>query len=208
AHAQRADLSFPVTNGDVTAMAISGQTLYLGGDFTSIGSYTGGGVPVDSVSALPLPAFPRVNGAVTAVTSDGQGGWYVGGLFDSVGAQPRRGLAQIRSDLSVAPWNPGTDGYVGALALSGGIVYLGGQFTTVGGLPRRGLAAVNVSGAVTSWGPSLSIYGIVNGLAVSGNAVFVGGDFESVGLQQRNSLAAINASTGTVLPWNPDVFSC
>src|SRR5262245_50327659 len=158
--AQRADLSFPVTNGDVTAMAISGQTLYLGGDFTSIGSYTGGGVPVDSVSALAVPGFPRINGAVTAVTSDGQGGWYVAGFFDSVGTLPRKGLAQIRSDLSVGPWNPGTDGYVATLALSNGIVYLGGQFTAVGGLPRRGLAAVNVSGGVTSWGPSLSTYGI------------------------------------------------
>src|SRR5262245_58105284 len=62
--AQRADLSFPVTNGEVSAMAISGQTLYIGGDFTSIGAYTGGGVPVDSVSAAARPGFPLINGAV------------------------------------------------------------------------------------------------------------------------------------------------
>src|SRR5262245_21027827 len=208
AHAQRADLSFPVVNGDVTAMAISGQTLYLGGDFTSIGAYTGGGVPIDSVTAAALPGFPRINGAVTAVISDERGGWFVAGAFDSVGGLPRRGLAHIRFDLSVSPWNPGTDGYVGALVLSNDVVYIGGQFSTVGGQPREGLAAVTAFGNVASWGPSVSTYGTVHALAASGNTIFVGGDFEGIGLQTRHSLAAVDASTDAVLPWNPDVFSC
>jgi hypothetical protein len=207
--AQRANLGFPVTNGDISSMVLSGQTLYLGGDITSIGSYTGGGVPVDSASGAARAGFPIINGPVTAVTTDGQGGWFVAGPFDSVGGVARQGLAQIRSNLTVSPWNPGIGGYVGALTLSNGILYVGGSFSSVGGQLRGGLAAIDaVGGAVTPWIPQVSSHGVVNAIVVRGDTVFVGGDFDAIGTQPRNSLAALSATTGSVLPWNPDVFFC
>ena len=42
--AQSADQSFPVTNGAVNALALSGNTLYIGGDFTRVGPQSGCGV--------------------------------------------------------------------------------------------------------------------------------------------------------------------
>jgi hypothetical protein len=97
------------TDGEVRALARVGNTLYFAGPFELAGQYTGGGVPLDSASGEALPAFPKVHGAVYAVAADGQGGWFIGGAFDSVGGQPRLNLAHVQSGLTVAAWAPNTD---------------------------------------------------------------------------------------------------
>src|SRR5882672_8193784 len=77
----------------VLAIGRLGHTLYLGGNFLYVGRSTGGGVPVDVRTAKPLPHYPRVVGVVEVTLADGDGGWYVGGLFTSVAGLPRKNLA-------------------------------------------------------------------------------------------------------------------
>jgi hypothetical protein len=36
-----------VTNGEVNAIVPAGDKIYIGGNFTQVGPYTGGGVPID-----------------------------------------------------------------------------------------------------------------------------------------------------------------
>src|SRR5213078_436787 len=125
------------TNGVVNALAISGNTLYVGGEFTHVGPVTGPGVPIDAATGLPVAGFPAVDGCIYAAVSDGAGGWFVGGSFQAIGGAPRSNLAHVLSDMSVAPWNPQPNTTVLAIALSGSTVYFGGSFSDVGGVTRR-----------------------------------------------------------------------
>ena len=63
-----------VTNGAVSAIVRSGNTIYLGGDFTYVGPKTGSGVQLSSstgqVQGTPLP----VNRTVYASIPYGSGG--------------------------------------------------------------------------------------------------------------------------------------
>ena len=202
--AQLVDPDFPSTNGTVLDLVRVGTTLYVGGAFTYVGRPTGGAAVVDATSGTPAPGLPVVFGAVFACASDGQGGWYIGGQFTQVGDQPRQNLAHILADMSVAPWNPGTDGPVRALAASGTAVYVGGQFTTLAGVARQDLGAVHAStGAATTWDPQVNDQ--VFALAVSGDGamVYAGGYFTEVGGHPRLHLAAIRTSNGNPT-WAPN----
>src|SRR2546423_1601960 len=64
ARAQAIVPNFNITNGQVSAQVLRGNTLYVGGSFSFVGPVTGAGVPVDQASGLPLAGFPRVNGTV------------------------------------------------------------------------------------------------------------------------------------------------
>src|SRR5437667_3517164 len=86
------------TNGVVRAMALSGNTLYIGGDFTYVGPNTGGFANIDATSVTVVPGSPHVDGTVYASAADGQGGWYIGGNFTRVWGEPRSNLAHIRPD--------------------------------------------------------------------------------------------------------------
>src|SRR5215213_9668278 len=97
ATAQGAPLNTPavtwVPNGQVSAIAASAGTTYIGGTFTQVGPVTGPAVGVDVASGAD-GGWPQVRGAthnasVTAVAADGEGGWYIGGRFTSVGGAPR-----------------------------------------------------------------------------------------------------------------------
>jgi hypothetical protein len=81
AFAQSVDQNLWVTNGPVYATARSGNTLYIGGGFTQIGSPTGAGVPIEATTGGPTAGSPKIAGTVNAVVPDGSGGWFVGGLF-------------------------------------------------------------------------------------------------------------------------------
>jgi predicted small secreted protein len=189
-------------DGEIDTMAAVGSTLYIGGQFTYVGPHTGAGAPLSSVTGAPLAKFAQVSGPVWAAVSDGDGGWYIGGHFKHVGSAERSDLAHILADGVVDPdWDPGADGSVWALAVSGSTVYAGGEFTSVGGQLRQHIVAIDArSGQVTAWNPGANRR--VNALAVSGPTVFAGGDFTSLGGQPRDHLAAIGGA-GQVSEWNP-----
>src|SRR5690348_3670906 len=98
AHAQVIQPDFWGTDGEVTSIARVGSTIYLAGAFSNVGPATGGAVPIDRLSGAPLPHFPRVNGTVHAVISDGSGGWFVGGDFTAVEGKSHHNVAHLRAD--------------------------------------------------------------------------------------------------------------
>ncbi len=155
ARAQTTDPHFPLTDGRVYASARSGDTLYVGGNFTNVGPQTGCFALLDEASGTRLAGLPRVEGVVHAVASDGAGGWYVGGQFQRVAGVPRTNAAHIRADGTLDAWTPSPNGVVYALARIDGVVYAGGSFLNIGGLARPALAALDpVTGAATTWTPA------------------------------------------------------
>lgn len=202
ASAQTLDPNLWITNGRVNALARSGNTLYAGGSFSLVGPRTGGGMPVDTASAAVSFLAPKVRGDVRVAISDGAGGWFIGGTFDSVGAFARQNLAHINADLSVAAWNPGASSTVNCMALSDNRLVVGGTFTTAGGVPRGRLACLDATtGTAFDWNPSPN--GQVDGVAIVDTTVYVGGWFNFVGPTARGFLAAVGLTGGALLPWNP-----
>ncbi len=218
AAAQSLDLDLWGTNGSVYTMARSGDLLYIGGRFSTVGPCTGGGVPLDPRTGAPRRPFARVNGRVTAVVSDGAGGWFIGGHFSGVEGLPRASLAHVLADGSVADWAPGVAGAsrfirtpdpetrtpgVNALVLVGNTLYVGGFFTTACGEPRGNLAAVDAgTGALLPWDPRADDEVLC--LAAKGGIVYVGGFFANVGGAARGSIAALDPGTGAATAWDPN----
>ncbi len=102
-----------------------------------------------------LPARAQTAGSVDSAFNPGVTGSYVtaavqpdgkillGGIFTSVGGQPRNNIARLNADGSVestATFNPGTgaSGEVQCVTVQAdGKILLGGQFTTVNGTARK-----------------------------------------------------------------------
>jgi hypothetical protein len=139
----------PSVDSEVSALALSGSTVYAGGSFTSVGV----GTPRHHLAAfVDIPGTvggvthwdPDVNNRVLALAlSDPT--LYVGGNFTAVnGGIPRNHLAAIDTGTGKAlDWDPDADGAVRAVAVSptAGLV-VGGDFTMLaGGLrPQPGFA--------------------------------------------------------------------
>lgn len=168
-----------VPNDTVTAVAQSGDQVFIGGAFSRLSPPTGSGIAFATGSGARDTGYPEIGGGpVYAVEPDGVGGWYIGGDFSVVGGQPRQRLARIRPDKTVDPsFNPGVAGQVNALALSGSTLHVGGVFSgtgSIGGEDRNNVAAIDTgTGQVTDWNPGAG--GIVHALAVGGGSVYVGG---------------------------------
>jgi hypothetical protein len=196
---------FPSTNGQVYATAFSGDTLYLGGSFTRLGE-PAGAIGIDATYGYLYPS-PHVVGSVSAIVSDGQGGWYLGGTFKRVGPLTCTNLAHIRADGSPYPWAPVLDGSVQSLLRSGTTLFVGGRFTQIAGAARSRLAAIDLpTRTPLPWTADVSGAGadtVVSALALGGGALYVGGSFGSVGGQPRANLAAVDAGLGSTTPWNP-----
>jgi len=98
AQAIRPDI--PSTNGTVNATAVSGNTLYIGGNFTMVR-----GLPRNHLAAIDIPTGsvlawdPNANGAVHALAATGLT-VFAGGAFTTVGGQPRNLLAASSSRCS------------------------------------------------------------------------------------------------------------
>jgi len=205
----------PHGNANVSALAVSGATVYAGGWFTSIGGQSRSGIAAVSASSGSATTWnPNAGGGTSlgspVLTLAVSGSTvYAGGFFTSIGGQNRSFVAALNANSGLATaWNPGADGTVRAFAVSGSTVYAGGAFTSIGGKTRNGIAALDASGgAATTWNPNPDNgYGngvTVNALAVSGSTVYAGGAFTSIGGKTRNGIAALDAA-GAVTAWNPD----
>jgi len=200
-------------NGAVSTIVPRGDVTYIGGNFDELAAITGAFARLDSSTAKRIaPLAEAEYGEVRASAPDGNGGFYIGGTFTSIGGEPRQKIGHILADGSVDPkFNPGVPGQnsaVNALAVSGdgSTVYVGGGFENIGGQSRNNLAAVEAAtGKVTNFNPAgLGTDGQVFALKVSGTQVYVGGQFEKLGGQTRNGLAKVAGTTGGDLGWIPN----
>lgn len=202
--AQAPDTTLWVTGpgSNVLAVARSGNTLYIGGNFSNVGPSTGSGVPVEPIQGMAQGRYPRVAGGVEAVIADGAGGWFIGGRFAGVGGLPRWNLAHIRADGNVDSWAPDPDGGVLCLVVSGNTLYVGGRFLHIAGEVRNHIAAFDMTtGRLLDWAPEAN--GVVWTILPHGDTVYVGGSFWFIGGETRSCLAALDATTGRATAWNP-----
>jgi hypothetical protein len=156
------------------------------------------GVLLSAVTGAPVASADTIYGrSVFAVVGDGQGGWFVGGDFWTVGTRPRTNLAHLdRNGRLVQSWHPTLDGTIATLASSGRTLYLTGSFRHVAGVPRAGVAAVDtVTGHPTAWRPAA---GPVDQVVATPSAVYLASGQEITPVDPRTG-AATGAATGAVL---------
>lgn len=211
-HANDAPADLWVADGRIESVAVdeSRGRLYLGGTFNSVGPLTGSGRAVRPGTGLPIETATRLGGASLAATSDGAGGWYVGGTdLDAAGDRPFLVRLDASGDLHPVVL-PQPDGRIEAMFRVGDVLYIGGVFETVGGVPRRNAAAVDVRAAsLTPWNPQVELEDPFSDgvfvLAGDVHGIYLGGRFASIGGTPRASLARVDAADGTVQDWSPSV---
>jgi len=202
----------PDANGPVSSIAISCDTVYVGGSFTTIG-----GTNRNRVAALNIITGratgwnPNADGDVLKIALAGDV-VYAGGKFTEIGGQPRSFLAALDIDSAQATlWNPRADSGVAGLAVSGGAVVAGGAFSP-GGKTRKNAAAFDArTGRLLDWNPTFTGSRLINAAPYEGvevmvarsNTLYLGGYFSLVNGQPRNGLAAVDGVTGALQPWDP-----
>lgn len=192
----------PTFNGVVQTIAVSGNTIYVGGSFTTVG-----GVPrsrlcaLDATTGALLPWNPNATNTVVNIIVNNSI-VYVGGQFNNVGGAARQGFGALDASTGVATaLNPslGPGSSLNDMILVGNTMYIAGAFVSInGGTTRNNAAAFDVgTGTATSWNPNLNNSGF---RIISGRGgVFISGFFSNVnGGVARNGFASFDPSTGTV----------
>lgn len=206
-------------NGSIRALALApdGRTLYIGGDFTTVGGVARNHIAsVNTTTGAVLPWDPGADGSVRALVLSSDGATlYAGGEFSVIGGQPRPGLAALQTvNGKASGWDPGpVDGTVRALTLAGATLYAGGDFGQIGGAARNRLAALDTGidgGMALAWNPDVD--GPVHALTLSsdGARLYAGGAFAAVnGVTPRNRIAGFRTDIdgADAIAWDPGLDS-
>lgn len=203
----------------VRTLAVSGNNLYLGGDF--LNANIGAPLSANRVaqfdtssnawSALASGAGNGVDATVRALALVGTD-VYVGGDFNlaNIGGTiaSTKGLAKFKT--SDNSWNVvgltsgnGVNGRVYASVTSGTNVYVGGDFTLAGNVRASGVAKFDT--ATNTWsalgnGGGTGVNGTVYALLLDGDNLFVGGNFALANIDgatvSARSIARFNTTSG------------
>ncbi len=210
------------TNGQVTAIAVAGGIVYVGGRFTSVRP-PGKPAGTEEVARTYLAAFDASTGALLtsfnhtvnaavhslAVSADGQT-LYLGGDFTTVDGAARSRIAAVSvpsgSDPSGAltTWNPGSNARVASIVASASTVYVSGSFTVVNGNAKQRVAALSPSSGAVLPAFTAAADNVVYQLALSagGDKLYLAGAFQSLNADPLHRAAAVvDSVTGTALPF-------
>jgi hypothetical protein len=217
----------PATRGSAS-VALSADTVYIGGDPDSTGGSLSCGEAFSLSSAAKTAWDPRITqggsecSGVGSLAVSGDRVWNAGTGIALANARARGGLAAIDvAKDEILPWAPRRAGErtpsARDLTLSpdGATAYIADTgMETLNGVARRKVAAVSTTGAATSaddvraWDPAPGSeefdYGVERVQPTAdGQTVLLAGAFQTVGGANRPNLAATSASTGAPTAWNP-----
>ena len=212
-----ADTSAWETNGKTLALALSGDTLYVGGKFTLLRSQGGltkihvKGVGKVTASTgvgvkgfAPLVTLAGKTGTVNALAVSADGSTlFIGGKFDAVNGVPAANFAAVSTSTGeVLPQFSHTfTNQIHVIKVGPNMIYIGGAFKKVDGQTRNRLAALTLTGDLTSWTASADDAVRSLALAPDGTTIFVGGSFTTINGVSRVSVARLDLDTGALSNW-------
>ncbi len=181
-------------NGTINAVAVSGNDIYVGGNFTYAD-----GVACKNVAHWDGTQWKAmgsgVDNYVNAIVVSGSD-VYVAGSFWIAGGSTVNNIAKWNGTAWSKLGN-GLDGNVQALAYSNGILYAGGSFTQSNGGP--------VVNHIAQWnGTAWSALGsgvdnLVEAIAVNGTDIYVGGQFLNAGAVSAARIAKWDGTSWSAL---------
>ena len=165
----------PGMSSGVYAMAFNGDTLYVGGAFTTAGGNSAKRIARwDGTNWTTLST--GFDGTILALEVSG-GVLYAGGGFSQAGGHTILGIAKWDG----TDWDSlgsGLDGGVRTIAVDGNDLYIGGSFTTVGGITAKGIARWNG----TSWSNlGTADHHDNHNIALLGGNIYIVGTFPNPG---------------------------
>ncbi|AGS80521.1 hypothetical protein [Leptospira alstonii] len=213
-----------IAGGSLTVndFCVKNNSLYLCGNFTSIGGVSRNGIAaLDVTTAGVLSWYP--NGGVLGgegyrlLLSSDTNKVYIGGSFTQIGGVGREKIAAFDASTGsvIGTWGPtsppagaGASPHVKDMVQIGNTLFIGGAFGVISGQGRLGFAALNAN-----TGTLLDLYPTNLGgdavkpnimtFASKNNQLHFAGFFSSVGGETRLSIACLDAVTMQVLPWYP-----
>lgn len=207
-------------NGVARQLAVGGNALYVGGDFTNVVDAAAVGrnrlAALDTRTGTLLSWNPNPdygNGIPTIHTVVASGNTvYIGGRFTTIGGAARSSIAAVDAiSGSALAWDAaiGSDNGVSevrTIVPDGATLYIGGSFSSAGGQVRSGLAALDRgSAAALLWDAGLTLDAdspaLVTALAVNADRVFIGGQFKLPGSATATRSAALAKHNAEALPW-------
>ncbi|PSL38592.1 PKD domain-containing protein [Labedella gwakjiensis] len=212
-------LPTPQIDGVVWDQVVVGNTVFVGGEFTTARP-DGAAEGVNTVARGNFLAYDLTTGALRtdiapmfnaqirsiAVSPDGTR-LYVGGSFTKVGDSTRYRVAafDLPSMTLVSNWAPTVNATVEAVAATDSTVYITGVFTSVQKNERsKGAALSREKAAIQPWAPVIA-GGTARAIAISPDEskIVVGGSFTTLNGSNNPGLGmgAVTADTGTSLPW-------
>jgi len=196
-------------NGVGFASVVIGNTVIVGGTFTSVRNPAGTTVGTrtnlaafNATTGRFIPGFKAdTNGQVTDLVFDGTN-LYVSGYFTTINGIGRGRLAALDPTTGAVRtnWVSNATGLVNAMAIGGNNLYVGGSFGSIGGAARSRVAAVRrINGSVdTTFSVSVDATVYAMGAQPDGSRVYVGGLFTLINGTSRPYLAAVSGVNGAL----------
>jgi hypothetical protein len=211
-----------LVNGRVHSLAISdtGDTLYIGGDFSKVGGLDRAGLARVSATGTGAVDTWDAGASIPATTKSlllTGDGLYVGGLFSNIGGQPRNSIARLSTtDATADSWNPdagmGSDSrdvavYSILLSADDSKMYLGGSFVTMGSKDALSFAIIDKSSATPAAGfndMNIGNPGEIYAVATQGDAVYFAGNFVRANGKSLHYLGKWDSANNTLVDWDGD----
>lgn len=182
--------------GYVSSIAIDGENVYLGGEFSIAGgdSTTRNIVCWNSATDTWTKLGAGIGGSVFSIIPSGSS-IYVGGRFLGAGSVPDARNVALWKDGAWHALGKGTSDVIWSMSLRGEELFVGGEFVTAGEEDANNVAVWNTVGE--SWSPlGEGITGeflpSVNSVVASERGVYVGGTFTHAGGEEAANVAAWN----------------
>jgi hypothetical protein len=217
-----------VQDGYVAAFAEAGNTVLVGGNFTTVRrANTSANLTRNylfafdrTTGAISTTFVPTLNGEVRSIIYAGDGTAWIAGGFNNVNGQGARNLARVNITTgqrvtTFAP--PVFNGRINDMQLRNGKLFVEGRFTTVGGQTHELIAAVDattgaldpavkVDFADPRSGGVLNVY--ASDVTPDGSKMAVVGNFTTINGASRYQIAQLDLTTSptSVADWQTNAY--